>query len=338
MVNERVGAGNWDDGDELGDTWVSRNAFSYGRGGERGTARPEVLRSLLKTTDRIVQVGVGMEVDGGDGGSVLELGGGPGGRVAVVKDEWDSGWWGRDEGRLKIWVPPEGGWVRARVAEWMLRVSRDGPSHAMAALGPFAHCFAVDARRRSTRWSMGSLTSRSTMPTPGRSSARRRRPRVGARTHCAPLPPPPTHTYPKPLPVVLPAPQASHLFAPSHTPLCAELLARCGLSRSAACMPFSSRRLPAEALHPACSAAAPPRPLPQPAAHLRPLLQTPSVYSWPAGPGAKVGCSVIEAFSKEVKPRELEEVLRLEYRSKLLNPKCVLRCAMLCCVVACWPG
>jgi hypothetical protein len=41
----------------------------------------------------------------------------------------------------------------------------------------------------------------------------------------------------------------------------------------------------------------------------------------PAGPGARVGCSVIEAFSKEVKPRELEEVLRLEYRSKLLNPK-----------------
>ena len=40
------------------------------------------------------------------------------------------------------------------------------------------------------------------------------------------------------------------------------------------------------------------------------------------GPGgAPVGCSVVEAFSKEVKPRELEEVLRLEYRSKLLNPK-----------------
>lgn len=40
------------------------------------------------------------------------------------------------------------------------------------------------------------------------------------------------------------------------------------------------------------------------------------------GPGAKrVACSVVEAFSKEVRPRELEEVLRLEYRSKLLNPK-----------------
>lgn len=57
MVNERVGASNWEDGDELGNTWVSRNAFSYGRGGERGTARPEVLQELLKTTDRVVQVG-----------------------------------------------------------------------------------------------------------------------------------------------------------------------------------------------------------------------------------------------------------------------------------------
>jgi len=27
MVNERVGAGNWESGEELGDTWVSRNAF-----------------------------------------------------------------------------------------------------------------------------------------------------------------------------------------------------------------------------------------------------------------------------------------------------------------------
>ncbi len=42
MVNERVGAGNWESGDELGTTWASRNAFSYGRGAERGAARPEV--------------------------------------------------------------------------------------------------------------------------------------------------------------------------------------------------------------------------------------------------------------------------------------------------------
>ncbi len=34
-----------------------------------------------------------------------------------------------------------------------------------------------------------------------------------------------------------------------------------------------------------------------------------------------VGCSIVEAYGKEVKPRELEEVLRLEYRSKLLNPR-----------------
>jgi hypothetical protein len=30
MVNERVGAGNWENSTELGDTWAARNAFSYG--------------------------------------------------------------------------------------------------------------------------------------------------------------------------------------------------------------------------------------------------------------------------------------------------------------------
>jgi len=55
MVNERVGASNWEEGRELGDTWASRNAFSYGKGGEKGQARPEVLQSLLETTDRVVQ-------------------------------------------------------------------------------------------------------------------------------------------------------------------------------------------------------------------------------------------------------------------------------------------
>ena len=39
------------------------------------------------------------------------------------------------------------------------------------------------------------------------------------------------------------------------------------------------------------------------------------------GDGSRVGCSIVETFSKSAKPRELEEVLRLEYRSKLLNPK-----------------
>jgi len=55
MVNERVGASDWETSSELGDTWVSRNAYSYGRGGERGAARPEVLQQLLSTTDRVVQ-------------------------------------------------------------------------------------------------------------------------------------------------------------------------------------------------------------------------------------------------------------------------------------------
>jgi magnesium chelatase subunit H len=55
MVNERVGTSGWEDSRELGDTWASRNAYSYGKGAERGTARPEVLQSLLRTTERVVQ-------------------------------------------------------------------------------------------------------------------------------------------------------------------------------------------------------------------------------------------------------------------------------------------
>lgn len=34
-----------------------------------------------------------------------------------------------------------------------------------------------------------------------------------------------------------------------------------------------------------------------------------------------VGVSVVEAYGKEVRPRDLEATLRIEYRSKLLNPK-----------------
>jgi magnesium chelatase subunit H len=34
-----------------------------------------------------------------------------------------------------------------------------------------------------------------------------------------------------------------------------------------------------------------------------------------------VSVSVIEATEKDVRPRELEEMLRMEYRTKLLNPK-----------------
>ena len=37
--------------------------------------------------------------------------------------------------------------------------------------------------------------------------------------------------------------------------------------------------------------------------------------------GKKVGCSIVETFSKKVEAKELDQVLRLEYRSKLLNPK-----------------
>ena len=55
MVNERIGTSDWESGDELGQTWAARNSFSYGRGAERGTARPEVLQQLLGTTDRVVQ-------------------------------------------------------------------------------------------------------------------------------------------------------------------------------------------------------------------------------------------------------------------------------------------
>jgi len=60
MVNEVVGSGDWDDSESLGETWKSRNVFSYGRnectgGGKSGTARPDVLDKLLTTTERIVQ-------------------------------------------------------------------------------------------------------------------------------------------------------------------------------------------------------------------------------------------------------------------------------------------
>ena len=48
--------------------------------------------------------------------------------------------------------------------------------------------------------------------------------------------------------------------------------------------------------------------------------------------GRAVGCSIVETFSSDVKPRELEQVLRLEYRSKLLNPKW----AQVCPLVSLW--
>lgn len=54
LVNDQVVASNWESGDELGQTWQSRNAFSYGRQ-DKGQARPEVLNTLLNSCDRIVQ-------------------------------------------------------------------------------------------------------------------------------------------------------------------------------------------------------------------------------------------------------------------------------------------
>lgn len=38
-------------------------------------------------------------------------------------------------------------------------------------------------------------------------------------------------------------------------------------------------------------------------------------------PLRRVGVSVVEAYGKDVEPRELEATLRMEYRTKLLNPK-----------------
>jgi magnesium chelatase subunit H len=54
LVNDRVTDANWESGDELGNTWQGRNTFSYGRS-DKGKARPEVLETLLQTTDRVVQ-------------------------------------------------------------------------------------------------------------------------------------------------------------------------------------------------------------------------------------------------------------------------------------------
>lgn len=54
LVNDRVTDANWESGDELAATWRDRNTYSYGRG-DKGQARPEVLASLLRSTDRVVQ-------------------------------------------------------------------------------------------------------------------------------------------------------------------------------------------------------------------------------------------------------------------------------------------
>lgn len=54
LVNDQVVDGNWETGEELGNTWKGRNSFSYGRQ-DKGQARPEILDQLLQTTSRIVQ-------------------------------------------------------------------------------------------------------------------------------------------------------------------------------------------------------------------------------------------------------------------------------------------
>jgi magnesium chelatase subunit H len=54
LVNDQVTAANWESGEELGQTWQDRNSFSYGRQ-DKGQARPEVLQTLLKSCDRVVQ-------------------------------------------------------------------------------------------------------------------------------------------------------------------------------------------------------------------------------------------------------------------------------------------
>ncbi|HEY9598417.1 MAG TPA: magnesium chelatase subunit H, partial [Cyanophyceae cyanobacterium] len=54
LVNDQVTDGSWENGEELGNTWQSRNTFSYGRQ-DKGQARPEILNQLLKTTNRVVQ-------------------------------------------------------------------------------------------------------------------------------------------------------------------------------------------------------------------------------------------------------------------------------------------
>lgn len=54
LVNDRVVDSNWESSEDLGNTWCDRNVFSYGRQ-DKGQARPEVLNTLLQSTDRIVQ-------------------------------------------------------------------------------------------------------------------------------------------------------------------------------------------------------------------------------------------------------------------------------------------
>lgn len=54
LVTEMVITGSWDDGDDLGKTWKSRNMYAYGRN-HKGTKQKEVLEALLGTTTGLLQ-------------------------------------------------------------------------------------------------------------------------------------------------------------------------------------------------------------------------------------------------------------------------------------------
>lgn len=54
LVNDQIVDGNWESGEELGDTWKGRNSFSYGRQ-DKGQSRPEILDKLLETSSTVVQ-------------------------------------------------------------------------------------------------------------------------------------------------------------------------------------------------------------------------------------------------------------------------------------------
>lgn len=54
LVNDQVVEGNWENSEELANTWEKRNYFSYGKK-DRGQARPEILKQLLQTSEQIVQ-------------------------------------------------------------------------------------------------------------------------------------------------------------------------------------------------------------------------------------------------------------------------------------------
>mmetsp|Transcript_25586 Transcript_25586/g.62183 ORF Transcript_25586/g.62183 Transcript_25586/m.62183 type:complete len:495 (-) Transcript_25586:401-1885(-) len=55
LVNERVTDSSWEEESALGETWASRNSFSFGKGG-RGVDRRKTLDKLMQTTTQVVQV------------------------------------------------------------------------------------------------------------------------------------------------------------------------------------------------------------------------------------------------------------------------------------------